>query len=157
MIFPSPTGSKRLRLFPGGRPLPRSRWTSAWTPQLVPVVRLLAAGGGGGAQVGWRCGALDDGWGMFRGDIFMVIRYDIVYIYIYIILIYIYIVIYIYTYIDMMIKLYDHLFLLLLLLLSSLSSLLLLLLFLLLLLLYIYIYIWWLNYDIIDIPILMMF
>ena len=96
MIFPSPTGSKRLRLFPGGRPLPRSRWTSAWTPQLVPVVRLLAAGGGGGAQVGWRCGALDDGWGMFRGDIFMVIRYDIVYIYIYIILIYIVIYIHIY-------------------------------------------------------------
>ena len=60
--------------------LPVPRWapstavtldSQAWTPQLVPVVRLLAAGGGGGAQVGWRCGALDDGWGMFRGDMFI--------------------------------------------------------------------------------------
>jgi hypothetical protein len=55
-------------------------------------VRLLAAGGGGGAQVGWRCSALDDGWGMFIDDDFMVIRYAIIYILI-----------------DMMIKLYDHL------------------------------------------------
>ena len=66
--------------FIGGRPLPRSHWTSAWTPQLVPLEQRFcaacgsacAAGGTSGAQVGWPPRAWDDAMmlgGWMRADV----------------------------------------------------------------------------------------